>query len=342
MPKVSVIIPSYNHARFLEQRIESVLNQTFQDFEIIFLDDNSTDNSREVFAKYANHPKITYAIFNEINSGSPFKQWNKGFSLTTGEYIWIAESDDYASPKFLQTLVNVLDQRESVGLVYCQSSLVDENNNVILSTYHQWTDSIDTARWKADYFNDGISECRNFLICKNIIPNASAVLIRKSIYQKIDKYNDRFKVAGDWLTWTQILLKSDIVFISEPLNYFRTHENNVSRGKSRLSLIVKEALIIIKYIQLYAGSDNYAKKIAFKTILNWWMGYLLMNNFSFQEELNNYFQVCSQFPEYPFLFSIHWNLIILPYRRLRYSLKIKTRFKKFSERVSKFIFSCRT
>ena len=91
MPKVSVIIPNYNHAQFLEQRVESVLNQTFQDFEIIFLDDASTDNSKEVFSKYSNHPKISHVIFNETNSGSPFKQWNKGFGLSTGEYIWIAE-----------------------------------------------------------------------------------------------------------------------------------------------------------------------------------------------------------------------------------------------------------
>ena len=101
MPKVSVIIPNYNHALFLEQRLESVLNQTYQDFEVIFLDDASTDSSRAVFTKYANHPKISHIIFNETNSGYPFKQWNKGVNLAMGEYIWIAESDDYAELNFL-------------------------------------------------------------------------------------------------------------------------------------------------------------------------------------------------------------------------------------------------
>ena len=89
MPKVSVIIPNYNHAQFLEQRIQSVLDQTYQDFEIIYLDDASTDNSNEVFAKFANNSRIR-AIYNQTNSGSPFKQWNKGIRLAQGEYVWIA------------------------------------------------------------------------------------------------------------------------------------------------------------------------------------------------------------------------------------------------------------
>ena len=74
---VSVIIPNYNHARYLDERIQSVLNQTYQNFEVIILDDKSTDNSREVIEKYRAHPKIVHIIYNEINSGSTFRQWEK-------------------------------------------------------------------------------------------------------------------------------------------------------------------------------------------------------------------------------------------------------------------------
>ena len=75
MPKVSVVIPNYNHARFLTRRIETVLQQTFQDFEVILLDDCSTDDSRSILSKYAADPRVRIE-FNEKNSGSTFKLWN--------------------------------------------------------------------------------------------------------------------------------------------------------------------------------------------------------------------------------------------------------------------------
>ena len=81
MPKVSVIVPNYNHAPYLKRRIDSILNQTYQDFELILLDDCSTDNSAEVLNEYASNPKVSHVVINEINSGSTFKQWDKGFAL---------------------------------------------------------------------------------------------------------------------------------------------------------------------------------------------------------------------------------------------------------------------
>ncbi len=82
---ISVIIPNYNHAFYLEQRIESILSQNFKDFEVIILDDKSTDNSKEIIEKYRNHPPhISTIIYNEANSGSTFIQWNKGVSLSKG------------------------------------------------------------------------------------------------------------------------------------------------------------------------------------------------------------------------------------------------------------------
>ena len=92
MAKVSVVIPNYNHARFLPKRVDSVLRQTFQDFDLILLDDCSTDDSRSILSKYADDPRVKIE-FNEVNSGSSFKQWNKGVGLARGEYVWIAESD---------------------------------------------------------------------------------------------------------------------------------------------------------------------------------------------------------------------------------------------------------
>ena len=106
---VSVIIPNYCHARYLKQRIDSVLAQTYSDIEVVLLDDCSTDSSREILESYRSHPRIKQIVYNDRNSGSAFAQWQKGFALTGGEYIWIAESDDYADPTFLERCVAALD-----------------------------------------------------------------------------------------------------------------------------------------------------------------------------------------------------------------------------------------
>src|SRR5579863_19047 len=130
MPRLSVIVPNYNHATFLRRRIETILAQTYRDFELILLDDGSTDGSRAILFEYASAPsagakspgQINVRLdFNETNSGSPFKQWNKGVRLTQGKHIWMAESDDYADPRFLERVVGALDASPEAAFAYCRS-----------------------------------------------------------------------------------------------------------------------------------------------------------------------------------------------------------------------------
>jgi glycosyltransferase involved in cell wall biosynthesis len=116
MPSVSVIIPNYNHARFLSERIESVLQQSFTDFECIVLDDGSTDNSRGIIEGYAARDARIKFYPSQINSGSPFVQWNKGVQLAKHDLIWIAESDDSCDADLLASLVNIHLQNPGIGL----------------------------------------------------------------------------------------------------------------------------------------------------------------------------------------------------------------------------------
>src|SRR5258708_2534765 len=97
-PTASVIIPNYNHARYLRKRIDSVVGQTYQNFELILMDDCSTDESRSILSEYVKDPRVRIEL-NEKNSGSTFKQWNKGVALARGQYVWVAESDDYADKR---------------------------------------------------------------------------------------------------------------------------------------------------------------------------------------------------------------------------------------------------
>ncbi|HMB90006.1 MAG TPA: glycosyltransferase [Rhodothermales bacterium] len=244
-PKVSVIIPNYNHAPFLRRRIESVLEQSYQDFEIIFLDDASDDNSAEIFAAFADDPRIR-ALFNETNTGIPGKQWNRGVRAARGEYIWIAESDDYADPTFLERLVPQLEAHPTAGLVYCQSCIVNENDEII-GSYDHHAAELGSKRWQEDFFNVGEDECNNYLLYKNTIPNASAVLFRKRIYKEAGYADEWVRYCGDWLLWIKMLMISDLVFVAEPLNYHRRHHLALSHGprlrtEQGLSPVLENAL----------------------------------------------------------------------------------------------------
>ena len=126
---VSVIVPNYRHASYLEERIQSVFDQTLEPHEIIVLDDASPDESVLVARRMASRAKVPMrVVVNEENSGSTFHQWLKGISLATGDLIWFAESDDSAHPLFLERLVPEFFDPDVV-LAYCQSALIGRKVN---------------------------------------------------------------------------------------------------------------------------------------------------------------------------------------------------------------------
>ena len=130
--KVSVIIPNYNYANFIIERIDSILMQTYPIYELIILDDCSTDNSVEVIEEKIKDIKDIKVKFikNEKNSGGVFRQWKKGFDAATGDFIWIAEADDSAENNFVEELIKPFDDPEVV-LSYCESARIDGENNLI-------------------------------------------------------------------------------------------------------------------------------------------------------------------------------------------------------------------
>ena len=246
MPTVSVIIPNYNHARFLRRRIDSVLSQTFQDFELTLLDDCSTDDSRSILAQYSKDPRVRIE-FNETNSGSTFKQWNKGVRLAHGKYVWIAESDDYADERLLERLVAVLDSDPAVSFAYCQSWVVsdDDRLNGFADFYLEY---LDPHRWKADFSVDGREECRNYMVSNNTVPNASAVVFRRAVFEHVGGADESLRMCGDWKLWVAMALTGKMAYLGEPLNYYRSHDKSVRRESRKGAADVAEVLQVIRWI----------------------------------------------------------------------------------------------
>jgi GT2 family glycosyltransferase len=219
--KVTVVVPNYNHGPFLRRRIESILQQTYRDFEVVILDDASSDNSHSVIEQFTADPRIRF-FPSEVNSGIPARQWNRGVREANGEYVWIAESDDRAERDFLETMVARLDAHPNVGLAYCQSCVIDADDNILGSgaSHAAW---FDRTRWTRDFIGDGRRECSRYLVYRNTIPNASAVLFRRSEYIAAGWADESLRYGHDQLMWARMLLRSDLLFVSRALNYFRRH-----------------------------------------------------------------------------------------------------------------------
>jgi glycosyltransferase involved in cell wall biosynthesis len=267
MPKVSVLVPNYNHAQFLRQRINSIFNQTFQDFEVILLDDCSTDNSAELLKEYEKHPKVSHLVFNNKNSGSTLKQLQRAIELSSGEYIWIAESDDWAQNDFLEKALSKVNI--NIGIIYSQSYIVNENNErLYLNT--KYTDYLDKTKWIHDFEEDGLMIMNSFFIYRNIIPNMSATLIAKDDLLKVE-LNDKLKYLGDWFIYCQLLLKKRICYISEPLNNYRQHSNTVRTKAMINGLKEKEYFFLLAFLKKHKNISRKGLNKQFYVNLKSWL-----------------------------------------------------------------------
>ncbi len=238
-PLVSIIVPNYNHAAFLGERLRSILSQTFQNFELIVLDDASPDDSLAVIREQLReHPHQLFC--NVTNSGQPCSQWLSGIKKASGRYIWIAESDDTCTPRFLERMVSHLETGSV--LAYSRTTSIDAEGEPI-SDQTFWPDTFDHERWQHSFTIDGAVLCRAFMARGNVIPNASCVVFRKpddAILQVLDRLTAGRRCTGDWLFWVHYLMRmgGSLSFDSEALSCFRCHDQSTrslfSRGLERL------------------------------------------------------------------------------------------------------------
>lgn len=246
MPKISVIVPNYNHARFLDQRIRSILEQDYREFDLLILDDCSGDDSREVIGRYQTDRPQIRTHFNDSNNGSPFRQWDAGVRMTEGEFIWIAESDDFAHPRFLSETVPVLEANPQVGLVFARSHYVDARgrNTGWYGSFRPCTHS---------YVAPGRTEIERHLGRNNGINNVSGVLFRRSAYLRAGGAACSMRFCGDWFLYLRILMTADVAHVPSPLNYCRSHPGSSRNSYFRDRRYLEEVLSIHEFLRTSIG-----------------------------------------------------------------------------------------
>ncbi len=240
-PLVSVVIPNYNHAPYLQERIESVFGQEMDDMEVILLDDCSTDSSREIIERYRGHDKVSHIVCNDSNSGSTFAQWKRGIGLARGKYVWIAESDDSADAGFLSVLVPLLEAHQKAVVAYCGSHIIDASGSVIQGA--DW-DRMGKKAPRVELLDPHTMIRRNLLM-NNGIYNASMAVFRRETAPAIDSRLTSMRFCGDWWFWAKLAMRGDAIRLRERHNYFRQHSRKVSPSASKEGLTYREGFTVI-------------------------------------------------------------------------------------------------
>ena len=260
--KVSVVVPNYNYSKFLIRRLYSILSQTEKIYELIILDDKSTDDSRELIDKVYNSLKQYVNIkkvYNEENSGTPFKQWAKGMSLASGDYIWIAEADDYCDKHMLNSLVGKVKEDSEIYIAYVDTAFTDKNGNITLKSIKPEIDIMKTGHWDRDYVNNGLNEIENFTFLNNTIANVSSCIIKNVDYTDVYDEIGKYRQAGDWVFYINVMAKGKVAYIDKIMNYYRVHDAQVTTQMKKEKHLV-EIQEIYKYITNKFGTNKFQEE----------------------------------------------------------------------------------
>jgi glycosyltransferase involved in cell wall biosynthesis len=216
MPNVSVIIPTYNMARFVGDAVGSVLAQTFEDFEVIVVDDGSTDNTREIVAGFVD-PRVRY-VYQDNQERSAAR--NAGIRLARGEYIAFLDADDVWLPEKLALQVYLLETRPEVGLVYT-GAYVMENGRI-------FTEQKGKHRGRV---------VRPLLVVDNIVTGSGCTpMVRRECFDQVGFFDEVSSVipCEDWDMWLRIATKYEFDYVPQPLAKCRVHSANTMKQAEKM------------------------------------------------------------------------------------------------------------
>lgn len=243
MPKVSVVIPAYNAMKYLPTTLESVLKQTYSDFEVLIINDGSSDGIGDWVAGLID---ARIKLISQENQGLPGAR-NTGISQAQGEYIAFLDADDLWEPTKLEKQVQCLEHQPAAGVVYTWSLLVDEHGNP-------------TGRVHAGHGEGNIWQ--QLLLGKDPIANGSSAMVRRCCFEKAGLFDTSLKSAEDLDMWIRIAADYPFAGIKEPLTLYRQYPDSMSKNHQRmfqsLRTVVEKAFQSVPLELLYLRNQAYA------------------------------------------------------------------------------------
>lgn len=268
-PSVSVIVPFYNHEKFVAERLNTVLGQSVKDIEVILMDDLSTDNTVEVASQYLSDPRVRMEA-NTVNSGSPFKQWKKGLGLAQSDLVWIAEGDDACDLNFLATLLPYFDD-QMMAIASAKTEIIDEHSTEKPGVLMPYLDSAYQDKYRSSFRLDGFDTINQDLGAVCTLVNASGLILRKQYLRPevLDEAGE-FKMCGDWYLYISMLRHGKLAYDVSTTNYFRRHSASQVNKVEGTDVYFIERYRITKYVAENFFVDRRLLTKAFKAIDGEW------------------------------------------------------------------------
>jgi len=218
-PTVSVVIATYNYAQYLPEAIESVLAQTFQDFEIIIVDDGSTDDTQQVVESFLTDKRIAYHRIDHL--GQP-KAKNFGIRQSSGEFVAFLDADDLWLSTKLEKQISLFRNDPELGVIYCRRTLIDPNGHDLPTTQP----SLPRGHVLKQMF-------QNNFVC------FSSCMIQRNVFDNSGLFNETIPLAIDYDLWLRVARQYRFNYVDEPLVKYRTGHANLScRGIERLHIVL--------------------------------------------------------------------------------------------------------
>ena len=234
VPLVSVGIPTYNAERYLRESIESVLAQTFKNFELIIIDDASNDQTWDIAQAYAHKDPRVSAVRNSKTLGL-VANFNRCIELAKGRYVCVWHQDDVMEPQNIEKKVALLEANPQVGFVHSNVSLIDAQGRV-LSEHWESDSTRDYICSGLDFFLKMIEPGKNYVCCPS-------VLARRECYEKLGRFRSELYFTCDWEMWMRLSLYYDVACLGAPLVHFRRHQGSESYRIERTVSEIEQELL---------------------------------------------------------------------------------------------------
>lgn len=242
---ISVLMPSYNHGKYISEAIDSILNQTFKNFELIITDDKSKDNSKSIIEKYQKEDPRIKAFFHEKNLGIA-RTLNEMVSKASGKYVAYVSSDDIWDKSKLEKQLAILNKNDSLA-VWTEGEVIDKNGVPTGKTFTQ-VHLCSSRKKSGDIFEE--------LIYSNYIFVSS--LIHKKEYAESTQFDEDLKYLNDYKFMVNLARKYAYFFIKEPLTKYRIHRKNTVLVDERG--YIKDRIVLVNYFL-----QEYGEQISKKT-----------------------------------------------------------------------------
>lgn len=255
---ISIITPVYNHEKFIGDTIDSIINQTYQNWELLIVDDCSKDGSWDVIQKYAEKDKRIKAFRNNENKGL-IPNWKFLIDNSKGEYVAFLEGDDLFSPENLERKMEIFEQYPKLGMVYCNFHVVDDNGKVLI---HDFYKKLGTA-----VHRNKIIQPAEYLYSKNTpFSTYSQIMIKRDViaisgYPRSFALEEKIFLPSDWDFNFLVSTRNEIYYIDEILLRYRKHSTNNSMNTLKVADHLR--MILDSYEKEYAGDEEMQKAIKY-------------------------------------------------------------------------------